>query len=45
MNSLFDLDAVTFSVPGRTLLEPLTLALPANRVVGLIGHNGSGKST
>jgi iron complex transport system ATP-binding protein len=44
-NNLFDLDAVTFCVPGRTLLEPLTLALPANRVVGLIGHNGSGKST
>jgi iron-chelate-transporting ATPase len=44
-NALFELDAVTFSVPDRTLLEPLTLALPAGRVVGLIGHNGSGKST
>ncbi|MFC7397820.1 ATP-binding cassette domain-containing protein [Chelatococcus sp. GCM10030263] len=42
---LFDLDAVSFSVPGRMLLEPLTLTLPARRIVGLIGHNGSGKST
>ncbi|MCT4492603.1 ATP-binding cassette domain-containing protein [Bosea minatitlanensis] len=42
---LFDLDGVTFAVPGRTLLEPLSLTLPARRVVGLIGHNGSGKST
>lgn len=42
---LFALDAVSFSIPGRVLLEPLTLTLPARRVVGLIGHNGSGKST
>ncbi|WNJ93145.1 ATP-binding cassette domain-containing protein [Bosea sp. 685] len=43
--ALFALDAVSFSIPGRVLLEPLTLTLPARRVVGLIGHNGSGKST
>ena len=43
--SLFDLDGVSFSVPGRVLLEPLTLSLPTRQVVGLIGHNGSGKST
>ncbi|MBS9477058.1 ATP-binding cassette domain-containing protein [Ancylobacter radicis] len=42
---LFDLDSVSFAVPGRVLLEPLTLSLPAGRVIGLIGHNGSGKST
>ncbi|WP_353182918.1 ATP-binding cassette domain-containing protein [Bosea sp. (in: a-proteobacteria)] len=42
---LFDLDGVTFGVPGRTLLQPLSLTLPARRVIGLIGHNGSGKST
>lgn len=42
---LFELDAVSFAIPGRVLLEPLTLTLPARRVVGLIGHNGSGKST
>ncbi|MBN8939800.1 MAG: ATP-binding cassette domain-containing protein [Rhizobiales bacterium] len=43
--SLFELDGVGFTIPGRVLLEPLTMSLPARRVVGLIGHNGSGKST
>lgn len=43
--AMFALKAVSFSVPGRMLLEPLTLTLPAKRIVGLIGHNGSGKST
>lgn len=42
---LFALEGVTFGVPGRVLLEPLTLSLPTRQVVGLIGHNGSGKST
>ncbi|MGV6876756.1 ATP-binding cassette domain-containing protein [Pseudochelatococcus sp. B33] len=42
---LFTLEEVSFSVPGRTLLESLTLTLPGKRIVGLIGHNGSGKST
>jgi iron complex transport system ATP-binding protein len=42
---LFALDKVSFSVPGRVLLEPLSLTLPARRIIGLIGHNGSGKST
>lgn len=42
---LFELEGLTFSVPGRVLLEPLTLSLPTQRVIGLIGHNGSGKST
>lgn len=42
---LFELDGVGFAIPGRVLLEPLTLTLPARRVVGLIGRNGSGKST
>lgn len=42
---LFGLEGVTFSVPGRVLLEPLTLSLPTRQVIGLIGHNGSGKST
>jgi iron complex transport system ATP-binding protein len=42
---LFELDRVSFAIAERTLLEPLTLTLPARSVVGLIGHNGSGKST
>ncbi len=41
----FELSDVSFAVDGRTLLQPLTLALPAHRMIGLIGHNGSGKST
>ncbi len=41
----FSLSDVSFRVPGRTLLHPLTLTFPAGKVTGLIGHNGSGKST
>lgn len=41
----FALNRVTFRVPGRTLLHPLSLTFPAGKVTGLIGHNGSGKST
>jgi iron-chelate-transporting ATPase len=43
--ALFQLDAVSFAVSGRTLLQPLSLTLAPRRTVGLIGHNGSGKST
>lgn len=42
---LFALEEVSFTVPGRMLLEPLTMTVPAKSIVGLIGHNGSGKST
>ncbi|WP_428032989.1 ATP-binding cassette domain-containing protein [Ancylobacter sp.] len=42
---LFELSGAGFRVEGRVLLHPLDLAVPAGRVVGLIGHNGSGKST
>jgi len=41
----FRLEEVTFRVPGRTLLSPLSLTFPPGKVTGLIGHNGSGKST
>ena len=44
-DTTFSLDRVTFRVPGRTLLHPLSLTFPAGKVTGLIGHNGSGKST
>ncbi len=43
--ALFELENVSFSVAGRTLLQPLTMAIPAASVTALIGHNGSGKST
>ncbi|MFI8744017.1 ATP-binding cassette domain-containing protein [Pseudomonas sp. NPDC077186] len=42
---MFELESVSFSIPGRTLLHPLSLNIAPGRVVGLIGHNGSGKST
>lgn len=42
---LFELEAVSFSVAGRSLLAPLTTMLPPGKVIGLIGQNGSGKST
>ncbi len=41
----FSLKDLSFRVPGRTLLHPLSLTFPAGKVTGLIGHNGSGKST
>ncbi|TCV99198.1 Fe3+-hydroxamate ABC transporter ATP-binding protein FhuC [Biostraticola tofi] len=41
----FSLKEVSFAVPGRVLLHPLTFDFPAGKVCGLIGHNGSGKST
>ncbi len=44
-DSTFTLNNLSFRVPGRTLLHPLSLTFPAGKVTGLIGHNGSGKST
>lgn len=41
----FHVDAVRFAVDGRTLLGPVSLELRRSRVYGLVGHNGSGKST
>ncbi|NNG65253.1 ATP-binding cassette domain-containing protein, partial [Pseudomonas fragi] len=42
---MFELQAVSFDIPERTLLYPLDLTLPHGQIIGLIGHNGSGKST
>ncbi|MTH45165.1 Fe3+-hydroxamate ABC transporter ATP-binding protein FhuC [Intestinirhabdus alba] len=44
-DTTFTLRNVSFRVPTRTLLYPLTLTFPMGKVTGLIGHNGSGKST
>ncbi|QOF66768.1 ATP-binding cassette domain-containing protein [Actinobacillus sp. GY-402] len=42
---MFIVTDVTFKVPARTLLSPLSLSFERGKVYGLIGHNGSGKST
>jgi len=42
---LFDLDGISYAVPGRAILSPLSLTLQAGRIYGLVGPNGSGKST
>ena len=43
--ALFQLKGAGFAVGGTRILAPLDLAIPAGRLVALIGHNGSGKST
>nr|WP_084625765.1 ATP-binding cassette domain-containing protein [Loktanella sp. S4079] len=45
MTSLYHIENLKFTVPGRTLLDDVQLSIPAGKVTGLIGHNGSGKST
>lgn len=42
---ILELQDASFSVDGRTILFPLQLAVPAGKMIGVIGHNGSGKST
>lgn len=42
---MYQLYEVGFSVPTRTLLQPLSATFETGQVYGLVGHNGSGKST
>ncbi|WP_029375394.1 ABC transporter ATP-binding protein [Oceanicola sp. S124] len=43
--SLFSLQDIRFDVPGRRLIDGLSLEIAAGQVTALIGRNGSGKST
>lgn len=44
-NTLFSIRGLSVDVPGRRLIDDLTLDLPKGQVIALIGHNGSSKST
>jgi iron complex transport system ATP-binding protein len=39
------LDSLSVTVGGKTLLHPLSAALPPGRIVAVVGANGAGKST
>lgn len=45
--ALIKLDNITFSYPGKEekALREFTLEIPVNKVIGLVGASGSGKST
>ena len=42
---MLDLEDLTLRIAGRALLEGATLHIPDNTRVGLVGRNGTGKST
>ncbi|MFC4058959.1 ABC transporter ATP-binding protein [Planomonospora corallina] len=42
---MIDVDGLTVAVPGRTLVDGVSLTLPAARTLALVGASGSGKTT
>ncbi|MBP6986087.1 MAG: ABC-F family ATP-binding cassette domain-containing protein [Alphaproteobacteria bacterium] len=42
---MLDIQNVTYRIAGRTLFEDMSVHIPANHRMGLIGRNGCGKST
>ncbi|QPC44721.1 ABC-F family ATP-binding cassette domain-containing protein [Kaustia mangrovi] len=42
---MLHINALTYRIEGRTLLQDATAAIPAGHRVGLVGRNGTGKST
>ena len=42
---MIKIENITYSVEGRTLLEGASASIPEGHKVGLVGRNGTGKST
>jgi len=42
---MLTIDSLTYRIAGRTLLEDASAQIPAGHRVGLVGRNGTGKST
>ncbi|NNJ74562.1 MAG: ABC-F family ATP-binding cassette domain-containing protein, partial [Anderseniella sp.] len=42
---MLHINALTYRVEGRLLIDNATVALPAGHTVGFVGRNGTGKST
>ena len=42
---MLSIQGITYRVAGRTLLDDVSVNIPAGRRVGLVGPNGAGKST
>ena len=42
---MLSLDNITYRIGGRTLLDKTSLSIPAGHRIGLVGPNGTGKST
>ncbi|MDG1802753.1 MAG: ATP-binding cassette domain-containing protein, partial [Paracoccaceae bacterium] len=42
---MLKINDITYSVAGRTLVENATAVIPTGHKVGLVGRNGTGKTT
>lgn len=45
MNDVLNVTGLTKSYDGKTVLDGISFRIPAGRIVGLLGPNGSGKTT